>query len=150
MKMRGLSKIKQTLRRLRKSGFTLTVPEQAQGASKVLVLSNSSSWHILQREIPESNFKSSTNKTTSSMFLAITESSISRKTSTLVGFPSPFTTLFSSLQNPNFIYKITHHWTSNTALLWLLKINLSRLIPLFFLLVSSLFLITFGKIIHTH
>lgn len=48
--------------------FTLTVPEQAQGASKLFELSNSSSWHILQREIPESNFKSSTSKTTSAIF----------------------------------------------------------------------------------
>lgn len=48
--------------------LTLTVPEQAQGASKVSELSNSSSWHILQRGIAESNFKSSTNKTTSAIY----------------------------------------------------------------------------------
>lgn len=49
--------------------LTLTVPEQEQGASKVLVLSNSSSWQILQREIPESSFKSSTSNTISPIFL---------------------------------------------------------------------------------
>jgi len=48
--------------------FTLTVPEQAQGASKVSMLSNSSSWQILQRGTPESSFKSSTNKTTSAIY----------------------------------------------------------------------------------
>lgn len=69
----------EALRRIKKKGsnnfslkkimyFTLTVPEQAQGASKVLELSNSSSWQILQREKPESNLKSSTSKTTSSIF----------------------------------------------------------------------------------
>lgn len=47
---------------------TLTVPEQAQGASKHFELSNSSSWHILHREIPEIDFKSSINITTSPIF----------------------------------------------------------------------------------
>ena len=48
--------------------LTLTVPEQAQGASKVSTLSNSSSWQILQRGIAESSFKSSTSKTTSAIY----------------------------------------------------------------------------------
>lgn len=72
--------------RYRISGFiTLTVPEQAQGASNCLELSNSSSWQILQREIPESDLRSSISNTTSSMFLTTIESSVFLlKTSALV------------------------------------------------------------------
>lgn len=50
------------------SGITLTLPEQAQGASKLFELSNSSSWHILQREITETEFKLSTSNTISPIF----------------------------------------------------------------------------------
>lgn len=47
--------------------FTFIVPEQAQGASKLLQLSNSASWHILHVDISGSfNSNSSTYITTSS------------------------------------------------------------------------------------
>lgn len=49
--------------------FTLTVPEQAQGASKLLQLSNSASWQILQCDITLLDCKSSTNNTKSPIFL---------------------------------------------------------------------------------
>lgn len=68
--------------------LTLTVPEQEQGASKVLVLSNSSSWQILQREIPESSFKSSTSNTISPIFL--------KRRQPMIFFSLKFQRLFSN------------------------------------------------------
>lgn len=50
---------------------TLTVPEQAQGASKLLQLSNSCSWHILHTDITEEDLKSSMNNTISLMLFKL-------------------------------------------------------------------------------